>query len=396
MIKSDRHTDRPSDSFSGLSVSLVRFLFTVFLIYFTGCVTDKPEWVPAKSPDGWKIGNFADAGFEAAALTKLTLDISAGKFPNTHALLIEHNSNLIYEHYFAGTDEEWGEQLGHRLMGKDSLHDLRSISKSVTSVLLGIALGKKFEEALSKPVISYFPEIKSNPDLEKVNLYHVLTMTAGIEWNEMTIPYTDPENDEIRMYSVSDPVAWVLSKSLVCTPGEHWYYSGGLSQVLAGVIQQITDRPLATYANQVLFQPLAITGFEWPAEPLWDPAMPSAASGLRLRARDLAKIGSLYLHGGRWHGRQIVPEAWVNRSIERLVDVLPGGWDMDGIYGYGFQWWIGRLPEGNDFIAGVGNGNQRLFIIPEKKLVVTILAGEYNKFEGHSERLLRSIIALAK
>ena len=171
-----------------------------------------------------------------------------------------------------------------------------------------------------------------------------------------------------------------------------WYYNGGLSQVIAGVVHQITGQPLDDYANEVLFQPLGITKFEWLGGSKWKPPMPSAASGLRMRARDLAKIGSVYLHGGQWNGRQIVPREWVEHSTQRHVKRVSRRWSLGGIYGYGYQWWHGKFPRGYTAIVARGNGNQRMFILQEKRIVVTIFAGDYNKFTPYSERLLRRIM----
>ena len=120
---------------------------------------------------------------------------------------------------------------------------------------------------------------------------------------------------------------------------------------------------------------------------------PSAAAGLRLTARDLGRIGTLFLNKGRWQGHQIVPENWVKQSTERHVRSL-GKWSGNGIWGYGYQWRVGTLPVGNrHVISGVGNGNQRLFIVPQDQLVVTIFAGQYSlPFEPHSEMILNRIL----
>jgi CubicO group peptidase (beta-lactamase class C family) len=189
----------------------------------------------------------------------------------------------------------------------------------VTSALLGIALSTDFDTALARPIGSFFPQLKLRPVLDAVTLEHVLTMTAGLEWNEMTVPYTDPRNDELQMSNVEDPIELVLSRPLREKPGTAWYYNGGLTQVLAGVVKQITGKPFDTYAKETLFTPLGVTQYEWIGPPKWDPHMPSAASGLRMRARDLARFGSVFLHRGTWAGRLIEPEAWVDRSTQRHV-----------------------------------------------------------------------------
>jgi CubicO group peptidase (beta-lactamase class C family) len=385
-----------------LSNSSHRAAIVGLLIATVGCASverantpQERECIPQETADGWVVGEPAKAGLDKAALDRLASDINAGDFPNTHALLVEHDGVLVYERYFPGTDERWGEPIGERLIGADDLHDLRSISKSVTSALLGIALGGEFESAVDNPIAEYLPLLDLDDDRRSITLHHVLTMTAGLQWNEMTVPYTDPTNDEIRLYSVADPAKFVMTRPLEFSAGSTWYYSGGLSQVLATVIHNFTDQSVDVYARDHLFEPLGITHFEWLGPGTWTPDNPAAMSGLRLRARDLAKIGSVFLRGGRWNGRQVVPEAWVELSMTRFVEEI-ADWSRGGIWGYGYQWWVGRLPGGERIVAGFGNGNQRLFILPEERFVVTILAGEYNRHGGHSERILDRLVTIIR
>ena len=226
-----------------------------------------------------------EAGFRTAELQKLSADIRAGQFPNTHAVLIERDGRLVCEQYFTGSDEIWGGAVENRTLVASSLHDLRSVSKSVTSALVGIALGKDFDQAVARPIRSFFPNRQLRPQLDAITLRHVLTMTAGFEWNEMTVPYTDSQNDEGRMYSVKDPIGFVLARPLRDAPGARWYYCSGLTMVLAGVIEQITGKSFDVFAREALFTPLGITDYEWLGSFDTNPRMPSAASGLRLRAR---------------------------------------------------------------------------------------------------------------
>ena len=368
---------------------LLALLGALFAV--SNCQPSDQTVVPPQASDGWALGDPAEAGFDAAALERLVADIEAGEFPNTHALLIEHDGALVFERYFSGSDERWGQTIASRVMGPDSLHDLRSISKSVTSALVGIALSSDSAAEMDRPVAEYLPGYSLGEAQQTITLHHVLTMTAGLQWNEMTVPYTDETNDEIRLYSVTDPALFVMTRPVEHQPGSTWYYNGGLTQVLATVIFNITGQNLDEFARVQLFEPLGITDFEWLGPGSWTPDDPAAMSGLRLRARDLAKIGSVYLHGGRWRGQQVIPESWVERSMVRHVAEI-GDWSYGGVWGYGYQWWVGALSSGERVIAGVGNGNQRLFILPDEHLVVTIFAGEYNKFEGHSNRLLSRVL----
>ena len=356
-----------------------------------------PESPPVQGTDGWPVASLGDAGFDEAAMAALTAAIRDGAFSNTHAVLVEQAGVLVYEAYFEGADERWGAPLGTVTFDRETLHDLRSVTKSVTSALLGIALSGSYDEALERPLIVTFHDLKEGfgEGTEKITLRHALTMTAGLEWNEMTVPYTDRSNDEIRLYYSEDPVAMVLARPLREAPGSEWYYNGGLTQVLAGVIERETGQPLDVFAERVLFEPLGITEYEWLGSSLWPSgSSPSAASGLRLRARDLAKIGSLVLHDGAWQGKAVIPAEWIELSTRRHVQDIP--WGPDGVYGYGFMWYPGRTlgePE-TRIIRAAGNGGQRLYIVPEHEIVVTVLAGLYNRNSGWiGEGILERVLA---
>lgn len=296
-------------------------------------------------------------------------------------------------------------ELGYREFDASSLHDLRSISKSITSLLLGIALGDDFAAALSRPVLEYFPELAAQAaeGAERVTLYHVLTMTAGFEWNEMEVTYASLNNDARRMHYADDPLRYALTKPLVNEPGERWYYNGGMTLVLAAVVEKVSGQPFLEFATQALAEPLGIaeTEAEWRGLGIWRkrPTLPSASSGLRATARSLTKVGALVLDQGRWKGRQVVPRQWLEVSMRRQTEQTFPIWSFDGIYGYGFQWWQGNFSgEYGDYsaIVGVGYGGQRLFIVPERDLVVTIFAGNYgNGLWRVSEQVMAEIIAAA-
>jgi len=222
------------------------------------------DMAPAALGDGWVVGKPSEAGLDPAALSAFVSEIEKGVLPNVHAVLIERNGRLVFERYWPGQDESWGRSLGRVDHGLDTQHDLRSVTKSVTSALLGIALGDAVEDALARPIASFFPNREAlGVGLDTVTLHHVLTMTAGLEWNEMEVPYTDNDNDEIRLYFTDDPVGLVLSREIRDTPGSRWYYNGGLTQVTAGVIEHLTGKTLDKYAEEVLFGPLGITNYTW-------------------------------------------------------------------------------------------------------------------------------------
>lgn len=350
---------------------------------------------PSLLADGWRTACAESLGLNPIRLAALTAAIRAWPELGVHAVLIERAGHLVYEEYFEGFDERaWSPPLGRRLMTQDSLHDLRSITKSIVSALVGIAVDARAIRSLDEPVVEWFPEYPelNTADRRRVTLSHVLSMTAGLQWDE-EVPYNNPRNDEIRMTRDSQPLRYALSPAVVAVPGTGFTYNGGLTHVMAAVIERATKSPIEEYARTKLFAPLGITEFEW----LGDLAsMPSAASGLRLRPRDLAKFGSLYLHAGKWNGHQVLPAVWVAESTRRHVRFPPrAGPDARGDFGYGYFWWYSCYPSAAGRIearTAVGNGQQRVFVLPGPDMVVTILAGRYNDFTTGStlaSRILR-------
>jgi CubicO group peptidase (beta-lactamase class C family) len=349
---------------------------------------------PRLLDDGWRPARADSPGVDPARLAAMTASIRAWPELGVHAILIERAGRLIFEEYFGGFDERWGQPLGRVSMSRESLHDVRSVTKSVVSALVGIAVQAGAIGSLDQPLMEWFPEY---PDLHtaerrRVTLRQVLAMTSGLSWNE-DVPYSDPRNDEIRMTQDPQPLRYALSRPFAVDPGSDFNYNGGLTQVMAAVLERATKTSLRDYARRTLFDPLGITEFEW----LGDLAdMPSAASGLRLRPRDLAKFGSLYLHAGPWRGKQVIPADWVERSTRRHFRFRPRtGPDTGGEFGYAYFWWYSCYPTAAGLIearAAVGNGQQRVFVLPGLDMVVTILAGRYNDFATGSTlaaRILR-------
>src|ERR671915_574204 len=315
---------------------------------------------PVALDDGWKTAHADSVGLDSERLARLTEALRAWPELGVHAILIERDGRLIYEEYFDGFDERWGQPLGRVSMTRETKHDLRSITKSVVSALAGIAVGTGAIKSLDQPVVERFPEYPelNTPDRRRVTLGHVLGMTSGLQWNE-EVPYNDPRNDEIRMTRDSQPLHYALSRPFATDPGADFRYNGGLTQVIAAVIERATGASLEDYARTRLFEPLGITDVEWVGDLA---GMPSAASGLRLRPRDLAKFGSLYLHGGRWRGRQVVPADWVRESTRRQF-AFRSAPDLPGRLGSGSRGWYSCSPTPAGLVeapTAVGNGQQRV------------------------------------
>lgn len=313
----------------------------------------------------------SDVGMRLDALDAIGPRFEAWTDANLHAVVVRRQGRLVFERYFAGEDECRGQPLGRVIHHAATKHDVRSITKSIVSLLVGIAIDRDWIQSVDRPVLAAFPEfddLRTSP-VGSVTLRHLLTMSAGLDWNE-AIPYTDPANSEQQMVNASDRCRYALERARVAAPGTNFGYNGGLSTLLAEVVQRAAGRPLDAIAAETLFGPLGITDVNWLS---YADGTPNAASGLRVRAPDLAKIGQLVLDEGAWGGRQIVSRRWIRESTAAHIGA-------DGLFFYGFHWWLGRSLVARreiKWIAALGYGGQRLVVIPSMGIVVVVFAGLY-------------------
>ena len=253
---------------------------------------------------------------------------------------------------------------------------MRSASKSVISLLVGVAIDRKLIASANEPVVKFFPEYSSvkSPGWDQVTLRHLLTMSSGMQWDENR-GWNDPKNDEPHLGSEADPIRYILSKPIAAPPDTVWTYNGGGTDLLGNILERVSGKPLEAFAREVLFQPLGITDLEWKTYP--KNGKIASAVGLRIRPRDAAKIGQLVLNGGAWGGKAIVSPEWIAQSVRPRFQAI--GY-FSGLFFYGQQWWLGRsiaLEQEVKWIAAMGSGGQRLFIVPDRDLVVMTTSGLY-------------------
>jgi len=363
-------------------------LIVLLIFVFARCAEQGKKQITV-SEEGIEFASMADAGIDSILINKIDTAIRNGTYPNIHSLHIVRNNKLVYENYWPGKDESWGDDLGVRIHGQDSLHDIRSISKSIVSACVGIAIQQAKIKSIDQKVFDFFPEYKELDTglISSLTIKHLLTMTSGLVWNE-EVPYDNPENSEIRMIRSSNPVEYVLSQPLESQPGVSWKYNGGTTQLLAAIIEKATGKKVDQFAKEYLFQPLDIKQFEWVKYP--DTDQPAAASGLRLRSRDLLKFGLLYNNNGTWNGKQIISKEWIEESFRSHVQRPDGG-------AYGYQFWLHNDTIDNKHIlivACIGNGDQKVFFDKTNDLLVVITAGNYNKWdiEKNAYALLKDYI----
>ncbi|MEQ4715899.1 serine hydrolase [Nonomuraea sp. B19D2] len=304
--------------------------------------------------------------------------LRAGKSPHFHGLVVMRSGEVVLERYGSGPDYRLGDSLGHVEFDRDTLHDLRSVSKSVVALLYGIALGEGLVPEPGAGLVAQFPEYEdlvADPARAHLTIEHALTMTLGLEWNE-DAPYTSPANSEIAMELAPDRYRYVLERPVIEEAGKRWLYCGGATALIGGLIARGAGKPLEEYAATALFEPLGIGAFEWSKG---EHGTVSAAAGLRLRPVDLAAIGQLVLDGGR----DIVPGEWLQELLRPRV-VLGEGFE------YGYQWYVSTGE--SRWAGGMGNGGQRLLIRSEDELVVAVTAGEYDQGAASTAAVLDAVL----
>jgi CubicO group peptidase (beta-lactamase class C family) len=327
-------------------------------------------------PDGWHHATPEEMGLDSAVLGAVAERFKAFTEANLHSLLIARRGALIFESYFAGEDEAWGDRLGLVSFDASTHHDMRSITKSVTALLVGIAIGRKLIRSVDEPVFAYFPEYDDlrTPEKDTLRLRHLLTMSPGFDWDEYR-PFSDPLNSEARMYRSPDPYRFVLQQPLATPPGKFFRYNSGATELLGAVLHRTSNRRIDDFEREVLFEPLGIVDTTWNE---FSNGIPAANAGLRLRPRDMAKLGQLVLNRGEWNRHRTVPASWIKDSLAPQIG------RPDGIYFYGYQWWLGRSLLGKRelrWAAAMGRGGQHIFVVPELELVVVLTAGIYDNAE---------------
>lgn len=335
---------------------------------------------------GWPGGKPADVGLDAKVIEAFDADIRAAKYGYVDSMLVIRCGRAVYESTYQHDYERiYGEEaravgpLNHDPRGeynyfsaewhpfykRGALHSMQSVTKSVMSVTIGVARTRGEFPELGTPILKFFDTSKiAHVDERKrrITIRHLLTMSAGMDFNE-DLPYTDPNNAATLMEASRDWVQFAMDRPMNGEPGTVFAYSSGASQILSHIFKQATGRDIQDYAREHLFAPLGIREFYWKRTPT---GLTDTEGGLYLRAQDLAKIGFLFLNGGRWDGKQVVSADWVKESVTPSIAV------DGGPVQYGFQWWLppyGDTP-GQYVWAAHGFGGQRLFVLPEREMIL--------------------------
>jgi CubicO group peptidase (beta-lactamase class C family) len=325
---------------------------------------------PPAPGSGWEVAEPAAVGIDPRRLEATVRAVTRGEAGLLHSLVIARRGKLILEEYFHG-------------YAREDLHETQSVSKSVTSLLVGIARDRGAIGSLDTPVLEWFPELAAaaRAGWEEVTLEHLLTMTAGLDWDRREVLRPLPPGPEL--------FTEVLGRRVVHEPGSRWLYNGSDVELLGGVLRHATGLQADEFAARELFAPLRITRWDW--QTAKREGYPSLAGTLRLRPLDMAKIGQLVLDGGRWHGRQVVSAEWIAESTEPRV---VAGRDSQM---YGYLWMrldapldAGRYP----VIVASGWGSQFIHVVPAIQTVIVTTGGNHfnNKTFAIGEVLLRVMV----
>jgi len=334
--------------------------------------TDIPTVVPS------------EIGIDSLLLRNINTKIISQEYPNIHSVLISKSGKLIYEHYFEGSDQIFGHDIGTVKFTDTTLHDIRSITKSIISACVGIAIKEGYIKNVDQNISDFFPNMDSIFRGDKANwtIENFLTMTTGLSWNE-NVPYNNPENDEIQMTYKVDPIRYVLEKQLDTIPGKKFNYNGGATQVLAEIIERSSNTSLDKFVKNHLLIPLGIEHYQWTKYSVWGGSDKfAAAGGLRLTSRDLMKFGLLYRNKGMWNKKQVIPKDWISESFDPKIEYPSEV--TEGIEWYGYQFWIWPDQfQDDEFImnAALGNGDQNIFWDLKNDVIIVTTAGNYNKWD---------------
>jgi CubicO group peptidase (beta-lactamase class C family) len=310
--------------------------------------------VPEKSEDGWEVSSLTAKGVDQEIISEMIRRVLDRNYENIHSIVLARNGKLVLEEYFYGYD-------------RNALHELHSVTKSITSILVGIAQDQGMIASTDQRVYEFFPEHRKTrwvSEKRDIFLEHLLTMTAGLDWDEENYSYTDPRNSLIAMWMSGDPIGFVLNRKQVHPPGEVFTYNGGLTHLLGAMIKNTTGSYIDRYGESKLFEPLGIQKFAWNKH---RDGTVDTGGGLSLSPRDMAKIGYTLLGRGMWRGERIVSSEWVSTSTLPRVD-------PKHVHGsaYGYHWWCGETEISGKQIGmfyAAGRGGQFIFLIPKLDLV---------------------------
>ncbi len=345
----------------------------------------------------WPTATPQSVGMDAAKLSAFDAEIASGQFGYVDSLLVIRHGKAVYDRtYKHDYDKIYGREAKepsalnplnhggpynyfnpwwHPFYRRGDLHTMQSVTKTVTSVVIGVATARNEFPVLDTPMLKFFDETKValvDERKRRITLRHLLTMTAGLEWHE-DLPYNDPKNSCSQMEAGFDWVKFAIDQPMSEEPGSRFNYNSGATQLLSHIFRAATGHDIEEYAARHLFTPLGIEKWFWKRTPT---GLADTEGGLYLRRHDLAKIAYLFLKNGNWAGTQLVTPEWVKDSVTPAIEVSANG------VKYGLKWWLHPYSQNDARMvwAGSGFGGQFPIIVPDYDLV--IVANGWNILGG--------------
>jgi CubicO group peptidase (beta-lactamase class C family) len=329
--------------------------------------------VPKTTGDGWMCADMTEAGFDRDKIVKFVGRIIEGKHGDIHNIIIVKDGKLVLEEYFSTNGKSYGPF--HKNFYRNKPHHLASTTKAILSILTGIAIDKGFLPGVEVPIYSYLPKYSHlfSGDKNKIRIKHMLTMTAGFQWEQFKYRWQDPRNDGAQMNFSNDVLHFVLSKPLSNEPGLIFNYSNGVPTVMGAVLKNACAVDVDVFAEKYLFQPLGISDYVWHR---YKDKSIETDGGLALRSRDMAKIGQLFLQFGQWKGQRIISQDWIKKSTQPRIKLKGSFWGWK----YGYYWMqvdlnINKRKIHSYFVPG--DGGQLLSVFPDLNMVIVFTAGNY-------------------
>lgn len=340
---------------------------------------------PPETGDGWETVSLLDTGFDVSRLESLVNAVRNGIYDALHGLLIVRQGRLVFEEYFPGYASSGGRGEGAWIeYNRNTKHECQSATKSFRSAVLGIAIDQGFIDSVDEPVLSFFPELADLNTGEKsqVTLWHLLTMSSGLEWPETQTPYPDSQNPLWQLYQRPrrEWPRFIFERPMAASPGTVWNYNSGLTFLIKEILDRTTGITAVNFVDTQLFQKMESSpqnGF-----PYVDFVLP----------RDMAKFGFVFLNDGRWKDTQIVSQSWIEQSTSSYF-IAPWQAPFDG--GYGFLWWVKTFQVGSETAHGYfahGHGGQSIWVFKELDLVVVFTAGYFGRSAPDMEWLTQYVL----
>lgn len=345
-------------------MAILRYLFVCYLASFAFV--------------GYTINSNTSINLNNTQLNNIDSGVRDGVYGKVTGILILNGyGKVLHERYYGFSN-------------RSTINQISSVTKSITSLMVGICIEKGFIKSIDIPIWTYFPEYSEifNKDTLKktITIRHLLNQTTGLKWEEWKFPYNYSSNSLIALLETQ--TNWVqkfFELPVESVPGIKFCYNSLASQVIAEVLSRASGSTFEELTKNFLFKPLSINSYLWDKYPSNN--LP-AWGGISLTTIDMAKIGLVVLNNGTVWGNQIVSEGWIKSSTKNLVA-------FNDSVGYGLHWWIGKQTDGNPLIYAAGYGDQFVYVAPDKGIVIAVNSQNFSDYRWPKgvEELVSSILS---